>query len=116
MKEMAKLIPSNALDDSFDSTYCSSIGQNSEEKAYSGCDSDQSWHITVRRKQIFKSMINYSCPSTSTIEIPMKITESSVSTIESSDSSEEEASGIVGKKGMRKKRPLSKKLKDRSER
>ncbi|CAG5030680.1 unnamed protein product [Parnassius apollo] len=117
---MAELIPSNALVDYSDSTHCSSTDQNSEvEKDFSGCDSDQSWHIPIRRKKkrlVFTSMDDYTCPSTSAIQIPTTIIESSDSTKESSDSTEEEDSGIVGKKGMRKKRPLPKKLKERSER
>ncbi|CAG4946948.1 unnamed protein product [Parnassius apollo] len=117
---MAELIPSNALVDYSDSTHCSSTDQNSEvEKDFSGCDSDQYWHIPIRRKKkrlVFTSMDDYTCQSTSAIQIPTTIIESSDSTKESSDSTEEEDSGIVGKKGMRKKRPLPKKLKEGSER
>ncbi|CAG4940632.1 unnamed protein product [Parnassius apollo] len=112
---MAELIPSNALVDYSDSTYCSSTDQNSEvEKDFSGCDSDQSWHIPIRRKKkrlVFTSMDDYTCPSTSAIQIPTTIIESSDSTKESSDSTEEEDSGIVGKKGYAEETTTTEKTK-----
>ncbi|KAL0818987.1 hypothetical protein ABMA28_008274 [Loxostege sticticalis] len=68
------------------------------------------------KRPVITGMNDFTCPSTSAMQIPSTINGSSDSTKDSYDSTDEEDSSIVGKRGIRKKRPLPKKLKERSER
>lgn len=92
-----------------------------EPDIFSGSDSDVSWNLPVkkkRRRPVFTFERDCAGPSTSAnvtdATIACSTSDSSNSAKESESSAED--TNVVGKRGLKKKRPLPKKLKEKSER